>query len=96
MPIWKNYTAFSATFSKEIQVLQLILDWIRYAIEYKLKKETINSQREKQLNITKQRQEYNGEILKYEGLSQELNKKIINYKEDIIQFSKKTAVFFLN
>lgn len=43
MIIWKNYKNFHAHFSKEAKPLILLLDWIYYATETKIKADTLLS-----------------------------------------------------
>ena len=43
MTYWKNYQALSTNFKKANKGASKVLDWITAIVEYRLKKETINS-----------------------------------------------------
>ena len=48
---WKNYQTLSSSFKKANKGASKVLDWITAIVEYKLKKETINSLKRRFIDV---------------------------------------------
>lgn len=79
----KKYESLSVKLKKSPKIFQVMLDFIRWNIEYKLKYEAQKSSLKKEILLSKKIQQYENQITEIKSEIEQLESKLMNYKQDI-------------